>query len=1010
MNGYIFNVIIYIRYIYNMMYHKYIKYKTKYLNMKSQQSGGAVIFKQNNIDDHMMINVNDKNNIPIYEHLNLHYTLEQKNDIRFVIDNILPCIKDENGAYYGRNILYDLKAEKNEKFGLKDIGALTYGNICLYAIKIDNNMDEIRKIIDDCHNNAISDVGTPSFYITGNKNVELGVRTHRKALKSLNTTNDRWFTDYKVYFGVFDSYVDQDLILQNIEDNAKSANEDDVKSAIGDGIKSANKSEELSESKCANILSDKMFFVAYRMQKQQGGVVINKCPNKIVRVKYDEKTNKRNNALIMKGPDIVDIARDIENICNFFLPCYGDNSAGVKPIIDTNGLSAGSFGVTLEYGDFVIKVMNRYPDKNEMNEEIMEIGKKLKKLIYLQLSFKKEYGINILNDQNININNDNILMGDYIKNKIDTKWFTEVENNYRTIKLRRDIEDIGCDYDIMIDKLEKDVTDSDRLRFRKDIVDKLQKDYAYKFDYGGTVNMETLGPIIFEKYKMMIINQNLILKKFAEILELNGNNKNNDYVENIDQFGNIDESRNINSKFGPLDNKNNINYDLLIRSRQHVIELHDIIDAQNGLINLQNSILEPQRNITDELINILKIFKLPNVPDSINKVYGYICHSNFQKILDKRVDRANNPVVKLFGNKKTAAKKTKNVSNIFIRNNGLFTEKSSVVVNIDKFKLDEIYGNYAQNEQLSDNSSSIDILTSKSIFIFLQKGDGDLSNKEIYTKIKTINEKQQFILKYLSDMYTALNYLHNECNIIHNDIKSENVVYKKNDSGYLFQLIDFGVICEVESGSNVQIGSGGSGSGSDQVYDTTKYVQNTTSFRDGRTYVEPDYLTAPQVLLRDEIGGTPLYYESTMYDESISYEYDWHCAIGIMLQFLDVIHSGETGFEYTDNINNLINITYPKIKNDTNNKRSFYHNKTKININVLKELAKNIFERFVFKSQHVENNHFVEFMSDIISTVYGSDLDANKNDKFDRKKIITLLETNEHFKSHFVANVGTKTN
>ena len=108
MNGYIFNVIIYIRYIYNMMYHKYIKYKTKYLNMKSQQSGGAVIFKQNNIDDHMMINVNDKNNIPIYEHLNLHYTLEQKNDIRFVIDNVLPCMKKNADMYYGSEIILGL--------------------------------------------------------------------------------------------------------------------------------------------------------------------------------------------------------------------------------------------------------------------------------------------------------------------------------------------------------------------------------------------------------------------------------------------------------------------------------------------------------------------------------------------------------------------------------------------------------------------------------------------------------------------------------------------------------------------------------------------------------------------------------------------------------------------------------------------------------------------------------------------------------------------------------------
>lgn len=97
------------------------------------------------------------------------------------------------------------------------------------------------------------------------------------------------------------------------------------------------------------------------------------------------------------------------------------------------------------------------------------------------------------------------------------------------------------------------------------------------------------------------------------------------------------------------------------------------------------------------------------------------------------------------------------------------------------------------------------------------------------------NNVNAFLFDFINDMYTALVFLHVKRNIIHNDIKYENIVtsYDKKLGRYVFKIIDFGLSRKVDK--------------IDEIFHHKK----------------------PK--------GTPLLFNGTVFEHNRSFLYDWHC-------------------------------------------------------------------------------------------------------------------------------------
>jgi serine/threonine protein kinase len=80
------------------------------------------------------------------------------------------------------------------------------------------------------------------------------------------------------------------------------------------------------------------------------------------------------------------------------------------------------------------------------------------------------------------------------------------------------------------------------------------------------------------------------------------------------------------------------------------------------------------------------------------------------------------------------------------------------------------------------------------VLLFFDKEDGDLDNY-IKTIVPTLDNNTRVVMakKLLTDIDSALNYMHKTKHVMHFDIKPQNIVYKMGEDGVpLFKLIDFG--------------------------------------------------------------------------------------------------------------------------------------------------------------------------------------------------------------------------
>jgi serine/threonine protein kinase len=191
--------------------------------------------------------------------------------------------------------------------------------------------------------------------------------------------------------------------------------------------------------------------------------------------------------------------------------------------------------------------------------------------------------------------------------------------------------------------------------------------------------------------------------------------------------------------------------------------------------------------------------------------------------------------------------------------------KSNYLEKYSKYKgRMNILGNILENplfsldeKELFDNASKLDgdkylstNFLDTMVVIFLRREDMNLS-KFIDTNLKSVSIKQklEYVFDFLTDMTDALHYLHIDRNLMHCDIKPDNIVVTQNlDGKYKFKLIDFGGVISIDKKTGYPV-KGSRPTRSQLFYKSTFHENNLT-------YLYDDYCVLYSALV---MLGFPLY-------------------------------------------------------------------------------------------------------------------------------------------------------
>lgn len=241
-------------------------------------------------------------------------------------------------------------------------------------------------------------------------------------------------------------------------------------------------------------------------------------------------------------------------------------------------------------------------------------------------------------------------------------------------------------------------------------------------------------------------------------------------------------------------------------------------------------------NAAIQEINILEdLYNTPGQepPETLSKYYGFIAGKDLVEL--QKYD--------------TYRKETINIaSNLFTKPDFKFDNVDEIIKNI--LKINDPRFTPVINQYLSVPTNFF----SNMILAFFDKEDGDMDKfiKDICSTL-TIEQKILVTKDFFEDIAWGLNFLHRTKNKFHSDIKSANIVYKKQpDNTFKFKLIDFGTLAPI------------------------------------------DPVTGKAIRM---LGGTELYFLGTNYLKvkggvpNFSYMYDYFCTLCVVLQIWGVVLS-----------------------------------------------------------------------------------------------------------------------
>jgi len=259
-------------------------------------------------------------------------------------------------------------------------------------------------------------------------------------------------------------------------------------------------------------------------------------------------------------------------------------------------------------------------------------------------------------------------------------------------------------------------------------------------------------------------------------------------------------------------------------------------------------------------INILEeLFNTPGEkpPENLSKYYGFIAAKNLVELQNyDSYKKANINII----------------SNLFTKPEFKFDNLDEIIKNIITISNNSTDANDINRYFLNNFFSNM-------ILAFFDKEDGDMDKfiKDICPKL-TIEQKILVTKDFFEDISWGLNFLHRQKNKFHSDIKSANLVYKKQpDNTFKFKLIDFGTLAQIDP--------------------VTGKAQRM-------------------------LGGTSLFYTNTNYFkdkvQNFSYMYDYFCTLCVVLQIWGIVISGEAIILICNIMDNIYN-TYIRTKsiNDT---------------------------------------------------------------------------------------------
>ena len=240
--------------------------------------------------------------------------------------------------------------------------------------------------------------------------------------------------------------------------------------------------------------------------------------------------------------------------------------------------------------------------------------------------------------------------------------------------------------------------------------------------------------------------------------------------------------------------------------------------------------------------------------------------------------RIQNILVKIFKNtKKSTITKIREIENIYkifynadhtrtlvpkqINNFiGFITNDSDVFNNIDVAKNKPL-----ANHNIFTNLSSR-YISDKDMLLFQKKNNFSIHDSvkitslilefeefeivEYVAKYVNKNNLNNFLNDFINDMYTALRFLHNDKKMIHNDIKYENIVtsFDSKLDRYVFKLIDFGLADSINKSTDI--------------------------------------------ISLNNVYGTPLFFNGTIFKTYRSFLYDWHCIYITIFDLLNLSRDG----------------------------------------------------------------------------------------------------------------------
>jgi len=212
------------------------------------------------------------------------------------------------------------------------------------------------------------------------------------------------------------------------------------------------------------------------------------------------------------------------------------------------------------------------------------------------------------------------------------------------------------------------------------------------------------------------------------------------------------------------------------RSAAYKTQCTEIIETTNGNHGFNNTINEIQI-INKIYTNQDKIYDLSVVPNSISKIYGYITFNTniFNKLWEINPNLFNN--ISYYGNDPVFP--ISNIPNLF---------KSHIKDIYDLFELEQYNKSrvYYPNLELGYLS-----------YVLMEKATDDLV-KHYYLETKVFSTPLKHYIKLLTDMHEALTYFKSR-RLIHQDIKADNIVIKEQAGLPQYQLIDFGLVKNVNA-------------------------------------------------------------------------------------------------------------------------------------------------------------------------------------------------------------------